>query len=96
MNTKPLGTVIRGTLTVHSAIEVDGGWRLTWLPNRVVSWEQAVTGLLLADDVAGGLSLDHDHWLRIHAWATELGLNGFTAARCVLWPPPPEDATFGR
>ena len=70
--------------TPHIATCVDthhGTWTLSWLPGRLVTRNQAITGMTLAEAVATiqteGASVDHTHrmWPFIENWASELDLS---------------------
>ena len=66
-----------GDSTRHHAEAVPGGWRVTWLPDRLLTRDQAVTALVLAEAVAATtLTSEHRLWPHIDAWAAELGLSG--------------------
>ena len=64
----------------HTAHAVDerepyGPWRVSWLPGRTVSHNQATTALVLALHVtAGATSPAHRHWPHVVGWAAELDL----------------------
>ncbi|MFI7680369.1 hypothetical protein [Actinophytocola sp. NPDC049390] len=87
--------VIRGdesTMTAscgHSAHAVDdrkpyGRWRVSWLAGRTVSRNQAITALVLASHVAGGVTGPaHRHWPHIVGWAVELDLTAEEAVAAV-------------
>lgn len=72
------GGFIRSTDSQHSA-EFDrdaDGWRLSWLPGRLLDRDQATSGMQLADTVAGGLAVGDSRWPALDTWARELGLSG--------------------
>lgn len=58
---------------------------MTWLPGRVLTRNQAITAMVLAETVAGGIG-DHTdkRWLFIEGWADELGI--IVGAEAELWP----------
>ena len=64
----------------HSAHAVDerkpyGRWRVSWLPGRTVSRNQATTALVLASHVtAGATGPAHRHWPHVVGWAAELDM----------------------
>jgi len=66
--------------TPHSARLAGDGWAVTWLPGRVLTHNQAITAMVLAETVAGGIG-DHTdkRWLFIESWADELGMTGADA-----------------
>jgi hypothetical protein len=88
--------VLRGQRTAHFAVaDADHGWILTWLPNRRLTRRQAVVGLRLADELAGGLDvLDERGWVQYDFWAAELGLIGVAAVSRALIGPPHGDVDF--
>ena len=73
----------------HAAHAVDehqpyGRWRVSWLPGRTVSRNQATTALVLASHItAGATSPAHRHWPHITGWAAELDLTGEDAVAAV-------------
>lgn len=77
----------------HSAHAVDerkpyGRWRVSWLPGRTVSHNQATTALVLASHVtAGATSPAHRHWPHIAGWAAELDLTPEEAVAAVQHTP---------
>ncbi len=68
----------------RAARRPDGVWVLSWLPDRPLDRDQAVTGMTLAEAVASMQDegrtavVDHTHqlWPHIDGWASELGLTG--------------------
>jgi hypothetical protein len=73
--------------TRHAATPVDpadpyGRWVVSWLPDRTLTRNQAITAMTLAEEVAvitdDGQIVDHRHpmWPAIDAWAAELDLTG--------------------
>lgn len=78
-------------LTIHTASRiVDDAtplvdaehWRVSWLPGRVLTRNQAITAMTLAEAVVTmqdeGATLDicHRLWPHVDNWARELGLTG--------------------
>ncbi|MGH3860902.1 hypothetical protein [Actinokineospora sp.] len=63
--------------TVRSG-ETYGPWTVSWLPERFINRNQAITAMTLAETVAGVLLTTHDvtMWAVIDDWAAELGLTG--------------------
>lgn len=51
-----------------------GPWRVSWMPDREVTYNQAVTALTLAEAVAGGVDEGHRLWPHVGSWAGELGM----------------------
>jgi hypothetical protein len=74
--------------TPHTAIAVDGGWRVSWLPGRALTRNQATTAMVIATIVGGrGVGLSDDPiWAFLDSWATELGLSGSEAVVRVSEP----------
>jgi hypothetical protein len=73
----------------HTAHAVDerqphGRWRVSWLPGRTVSRNQATTALMLAAHIAAGAtSPAHRHWPHVRGWAAELDLSTGEAVAAV-------------
>ncbi len=80
MNIKIIGEAMTSDTTPHSARPDGDGWAVTWLPGRVLTRNQAITAMVLAETVAGG-PCDHTdkQWLFIESWANELGMTGADA-----------------
>jgi hypothetical protein len=70
----------------------DGGstWLVSWLPDRCLGRNQAITAMTIAEIVGGrGVGLSDDPvWPHIESFANELGLTGARAV--VLASEPPE------
>jgi hypothetical protein len=61
-----------------------GRWRLSWLPGRTVSHNQATTALVLAEHIsAGATGPAHRHWPQVRSWAAELDLTAAEAVAAV-------------
>jgi hypothetical protein len=73
----------------HTAHAVDkrkpyGRWRVSWLPGRTVSHNQATTALVLAEHISAGASGPaHRHWPHVKSWAAELDLTAGEAVAAV-------------
>lgn len=67
--------------TRHSARATGTSWAVSWLPDRILTRNQAITAMVLAEHIAGGIG-DHTgkRWLFIEGWAGELSLSGADAA----------------
>lgn len=81
--------VITSTITTHTATRIPRGWVVTWLGDRTVTGNQAVTAMLLAELAELLDQLDgpaKQEWARVHAWAAELGLTGVDAVELILGP----------
>jgi hypothetical protein len=92
--TKQLMKITGGETTMtstcgHSAHAVDERqpyerWRVSWLPGRTVSHNQATTALVLAAHItAGATSPGHRHWAHVQTWAAELDLTAAEAVTAV-------------
>lgn len=57
----------------------EGGWAVSWLPGRILTQNQAVTAMTIAEACAAVADL-HMH---IDNWATELGIGGPAAVAAV-------------
>ena len=76
-------------VTAHFAeLVAAGGWRVSWLPGRTVSRDEATTAMTLAEMVARGVRDGDRHWPFVVGWAQELGLSGAQAAERVRETPP--------
>ena len=81
MNIKITDEAMTSDTTPHSTRPAGDGWAVTWLPGRVLTRKQAITAMVLAETVAGGIG-DHTdkRWLFIEGWAAnELGITGADA-----------------
>ena len=85
MNIKITDEAMTSDTTPHSTRPAGDGWAVTWLPGRVLTRNQAITAMVLAETVAGGIG-DHTdkRWLFIEGWADELGI--IVGAEAELWP----------
>lgn len=81
------GTVM--TCGGHTAYAVDdqrpyGQWQVSWLPDRTVTHNQAVTALVLAACVTDGVTGPaHRRWPHVQGWAAELGLTAEQAVTAI-------------
>jgi hypothetical protein len=73
--------------TEHTATRVAGGWELSWLPGRVLTRQQGVTGMVVAEIVADGPDRDPRRWALLSGLAAQLGLTGPDAAAKAAAPP---------
>ena len=80
MNIKITDKAMTSDTTPHSTCPDGVGWAVTWLAGRILTRNQAITAMVLAETVAGGLG-DHTdkRWLFIETWANELGMTGADA-----------------
>jgi hypothetical protein len=65
----------------HSArlIDVQNGyeqWECSWLPDRVLTRNQAITAVTIAERVGRGIEIGDKLWPFLDAWAAELELSG--------------------
>ena len=80
MNIKITDEAMTSDTTPHSTRPDGDGWAVTWLPGRVLTSNQAITAMVLAETVAGGIGDPTDkRWLFIEGWANELGMTGADA-----------------
>ena len=70
-----------------------GNWRVSWLPDRLLTRAQAEAAMSIAEAV-GQMPSDCDpelyddtFWTRVDAWAAELGLPGADAMVRAIEPP---------
>ena len=75
MNIRITDEAMISDTTLHSARAEGDGWTVTWLPGRVLTRNQVITAMVLAETVACGID-DHADKRRlfIESWANELGL----------------------
>ena len=55
MNIKITDQAMTSDTTPHSTHPAGNGWAVTWLPGRVLTRNQAITAMVLAETVADGL-----------------------------------------
>lgn len=68
-------TRMSSLVTRHTAERDGDGWRVTWLPGRLVTRDQAITALTIAELAATGQAVPGTrNWTAITEWAAELGL----------------------
>lgn len=79
--------------TAHTAALVGESWRVTWLPERDLTREEAVTAMQIAETVAADCPIGASIWVRVANQARSLG---FTSDRSVrfLAALTPEEARF--
>lgn len=83
-------TTMTSSVTTHYAELLDdaGQWRVSWLPGRVLSRNQAITAMTLAETVAQrDLFSDGPMWPFVDQWAAELDLTGPDAVVRASEPP---------
>lgn len=74
-----------------SPVPSEHGWTVSWLPNRVVERNLAISAMMIAELAAvhaidGIATADDERRLRINDLAHELGMSGDEAIRLVLAP----------
>jgi hypothetical protein len=80
-----------GETTSHRADPEDDGWRVwrvSWLSDRLLTYDHAVTAMVIAETVATDPELHPGHrlWPHLLQWAAELGLSGADAVALVGQP----------
>jgi hypothetical protein len=80
MNIRITDEAMTSDTTPHSTHPDGDGWAVTWLTDRVLTRNQPITAMVLAETIAGGVRDDTDkRWLFIESWANELGMTGADA-----------------
>jgi hypothetical protein len=71
---------IVSSATVHRAHRFGAGWRVSWLPGRPLTREQAISAMRAAETVATMVSeeakCDHPLWSLLDSVSADLGLSG--------------------
>lgn len=84
-DTSMTGDTTRHTATVKPGAVVEGAptaWEVTWLPGRLLTRNQAITAMTIAEFVAvhntveGAFHAGQKLWLHLGNWASELGITG--------------------
>jgi hypothetical protein len=75
--------------TPHTATVTGRGWKVSWLPGRILTRDQATTAMVIAGIVAcrGVPRADDPIWLHIDGWAAELSLTAPSAVARASEPP---------
>ena len=80
MSTKITDTDMSSDLTRHTARAAADGWTVTWLPGRVLTRDQAVTAMTIAEMAVERAHILADPssrlWWHMDSWAEELGITG--------------------
>jgi len=66
--------VMVSDVTTHVAVRCPDGWDLSWLPGRLVTRDQATTGMLLAEALACAVDPQDRIWRHVANWMAELGV----------------------
>jgi hypothetical protein len=86
-------TTMTSPATPHTATATGGGWKVSWLPGRTLTRNQATTAMVIAN-IVGGTGVpraDDPTWLFLDGWAAELGLTAPSAVARVSEPPQGRD-----
>ena len=63
-------------VTATRSFSADSGtWAVSWLPGRLLTRNQAITAMTLADVLGQDVPADSRLWPHIGGWAGELGLS---------------------
>lgn len=80
MSTRITDEGMTSTTTRHFATRVDADaelWEVSWLPAQLLTRNQAVTAMTLAEVVAvEDMHSNNPKWAFVDNWARELGLTG--------------------
>jgi hypothetical protein len=76
----------RHTATYLGSADGWESWEVTWLPARILSRDQAISAMQIAEDAAHGLEPDR-MWRFVASWAEELGVAGPDAVALVSEEP---------
>jgi hypothetical protein len=85
MNIKITGDGMASASGRHTAdlhhFEAGDAWRVSWLPERLMDRNSAITAMTIAEYVAehDDLAEGHRLWPHVEGWAEELGLTGLEA-----------------
>jgi hypothetical protein len=69
-------------VTRHTAKRIDDGWAVSWLPGRVLTQNESITAMTIAEVIGGHdvigdpLHAGHRLWPHLDSWAAELGMSG--------------------
>jgi len=77
MSTRITDTAMSSTSTDHTARRTHptGQWRVSWLPHRLLTRNEAVTAMTIAEVVASRPAPENRIWSAVAAWAAELDLS---------------------
>ena len=74
------GESMTSNATPHTAQRTNAGWVVTWLPDRALDRNQAITAMTIAQVVARPKAYEPHVAGLIESFASELGLTGPEAA----------------
>ena len=67
----------RSSHTARPALGDRRMWEVSWLPGRLLTRNDAITAMVLADVTgAGDMHPQHRLWAHVEGWAAELGVSG--------------------
>jgi len=77
VSTRITDTSMSSTSTDHTARRTHptGQWRVSWLPRRLLTRNEAVTAMTIAEVIASRPAPDSRIWSAVKAWAAELDLS---------------------
>jgi hypothetical protein len=70
--------------TDHCAVRHGDHWTVTWLPGRKLDQNQAMSAMMLAEEVGCGLEPGDRITPTVASWAAELGLRPDVAVRAAF------------
>jgi hypothetical protein len=79
-------TTMTGDQTAHTArlAPSQNGWEVSWLPDRTLDRNTAITAMVLADISADErVQEGHRLWPHIQGWAAELGITATDAVAAI-------------
>lgn len=76
MSTRVTDTAMSSTSTDHTARRTHptGQWRVSWLPHRLLTRNEAITAMTIAEVVASRPAPGNRIWFAVKSWAAELDL----------------------
>ena len=85
-------TIMTSDQSPHTAQQMPDSpreWKVSWLPERTMDRDTAITAMILADIAAtGDIGPDHRLWPAVQSWSAELGLTGPDVIAQASQPPP--------
>ena len=67
-------TEMTSTVSGHRAESTPDGWTVTAFPDRILTKDQAITAMVLAEVYATNPPASHQVWVFVPGWRAELGL----------------------